>query len=219
MPTELENLRVSTWENTPHVSLTVIHPDTGKHAEYKELAKSSNSDRWQLAMCKELGRLFQGFADPTHTHDTAGTATCTFICRNEIPQNKKPTYVRIVTAYREQKEDPYRVRMTIGGNLIDYPGNTATKTADLVTAKILIKEVISNPKRRAVAIDIKDFNLNNDLPDCEYIWIPVNIIPDTIYKQYNLQEFENDGYVYARVDKGMYGLPQAGRIASDTLLP
>jgi Reverse transcriptase (RNA-dependent DNA polymerase) len=30
---------------------------------------------------------------------------------------------------------------------------------------------------------------------------------------------EPDGYNYARVDKGMYGLPQAGKVASDYLIP
>ena len=109
--------------------------------------------------------------------------------------------------------------MTVGGNLINYVGNVATKTADLTTVKILINKTISNPTRRAAAIDIKDFYLSNDLPEKEYIRIPVNIIPKEIYKQYNLHLFEHNGYVIAEVSKGMYGLPQAGRVASNVLIP
>ena len=41
-----------------------------------------------------------------------------------------------------------------------------------------------------------------------------------IWEQYNLQEYANeDGYIYARLEKGMYGLPQAGKVANDQLLP
>ena len=109
--------------------------------------------------------------------------TCQFIHKRDIPTGRKPMYVHIVTAYREQKEDPYRVQMTVGGNLVKYPGDKATKTADLTTAKLLINQTISNPKQRATAIDIKDFYLNNNLPTTEYIRIPTNIIPDNIYQQ------------------------------------
>jgi hypothetical protein len=36
---------------------------------------------------------------------------------------------------------------------------------------------------------------------------------------YQLQDLIHDGYLYAEVSKGMYGLPQAGRIANDELVP
>ena len=109
--------------------------------------------------------------------------------------------------------------MTVGGNLVEYPGKVATNAADLITAKLLINQIISNPKRQAAAINIKDFYLNNDLPTTEYICIPVNIIPDDIYQQYELHKYEVDGYVYAAVDKGIYGPPQAGRVANNVLIP
>ena len=89
--------------------------------------------------------------------------------------------------------------MTVGGNLINYMGNVATKTANLTTIKILLNKTISDPKRHAAAINNKDFYLNNDLPTKEYIHIPVNIIPKEMYKQYNLQQFKQDGYILAKV--------------------
>ena len=36
--------------------------------------------------------------------------------------------------------------------------------------------------------------------------------------KYNLTEKSHNGYIYDRVTKGMYGLPQAGRIAHDALV-
>ena len=32
-------------------------------------------------------------------------------------------------------------------------------------------------------------------------------------------DFVHNGYIYIEVSKGMYGLPQAGRVASDELIP
>jgi hypothetical protein len=123
--------------------------------------------------------------------------------------------VRIVADYREQKADPYRVRCTVGGNLIDFPGETSTKAADLVTVKCLLHNIISTPGARAACMDIKDFYLNNLLPQAEYIRYMANTIPTDVWKQYNLENFVDDrGYVYARVDKGMYG-----KVASDGLFP
>jgi hypothetical protein len=63
--------------------------------------------------------------DPTPEHTTKGTDTCKFITKQTVP--KKPTYLRIVSEYREQKEDPYRVRLTVGGNLIEVTGDISTK--------------------------------------------------------------------------------------------
>ena len=39
-----------------------------------------------------------------------------------IPKDRVVTYARVVVDFRPQKEDPNRVRITAGGNLIKYPG-------------------------------------------------------------------------------------------------
>jgi hypothetical protein len=50
-----------------------------------------------------------------------------------IPQNHRGdiTYGRIVCVYREGKKDRYCTRITMGSNLINYPSNCGTPTADL----------------------------------------------------------------------------------------
>ena len=70
-------------------------------------------------MCVELGRLAQGY------QDIPGTNTIKFMTHEEIkniPSDKTVTYARIVVDYRASKDDPNRVRITVGGNLIHYPG-------------------------------------------------------------------------------------------------
>jgi hypothetical protein len=204
-----------------HFCAPAINPDTGADAEYKELIKSSASQRWLLAMCKELGRLFQGFTCKLEAvHTVQGTNTCIFISRTDIPQGRKATYIRIVAELRPQTADPYRVRCTVGGNQIDFPGDKSTKVAELVTIKILLNNIVSTDGAKAGCIDIKDFYLNNVLPNYEYVFFLASLIPQEFLDQYRDKLIiDNNGHVYARVEKGMYGLPQAGKVASDALLP
>ena len=58
-----------------------------------------------------------------------------------------------------QKEDPNRVRITAGGNLIQYPGELTTQTADLTTAKLLWNSVLSTPGAKFMALDVGNFYL------------------------------------------------------------
>lgn len=142
-----------------------------------------------------------------------------FIRFDQIPTGRKATYLRLVVADRPMKANPRRVRFTVGGDKVNYPGNVSTKTADLTTAKILINHTISTPGARWMCMDIKDFYLNNPMNRYEYMQIPVSQIPKRIMEQYNLEPLIHNGAVYVEIQKGMYGLPQAGKIASDALIP
>ena len=91
-------------------------------------------------MCVELGRLAQGY------EYTKGTHTIKFMTLEEIkqiPGDRTVTYARIVVDFWPQKKDPNQVGITVGGNLIEYPGELTTRTADLTTSKIMWNSVIS----------------------------------------------------------------------------
>ena len=49
----------------------------------------------------------------------------------DILPDKTITYVRIVVDQQPQKSDPNYVRLTVGGNLPNVPGDLSTTTADL----------------------------------------------------------------------------------------
>jgi hypothetical protein len=68
-----------------------------------------------------------------------------------------------------------------------------------------------------MTLDLKDFYLCSDLPDYEYVRIPTHMLPPAILELYQLESKISNGYVYAEVRKGMYGLPQAGKFANDRL--
>ena len=106
---------------------------------------------------------------------------------NELPKEKKVTYLRVVAAYRPTKDDSFHIRWTVGGNRVDYKGDHYTPNADITTAKILFNSVISTRKGKFICIDLKDFYLNTPLQNFEYMWVPVNMIPDNIIDEYNLR--------------------------------
>ena len=66
-----------------------------------------------------------------------GISVYTSIPVNTIPSGGHVTYARIVVNFCPQKKDPNCVQITTGGNLIYYPGELTTRTADLTTSKIL----------------------------------------------------------------------------------
>ena len=118
---------------------SVIDPNTGASLEYYHLIKGPDAKRWQQANMIEINRLTDGRLIKGST----GTKTISFIARSKLPKHKKATYLRVVSNYRPSKVDPYRVQWTVGGNMIEYAGNTSTPTANLTTAKLVFNSVVS----------------------------------------------------------------------------
>jgi hypothetical protein len=118
---------------------------------------------------------------------------------------------------KDHKEEKERTRLTVGGDQIEYPGKKSTLTAGLTTAKILINSVISTLGANFLVIDIKNFYLNTPLGRFEYMVINLLSLPQETIDKYDLIELSQDGKVYIEIQKGMYGLPQAGILTNELL--
>ncbi len=154
---------------------------------------------WQTAFGKDFGGMAQG-DDKT---GQKGANSVFVMTHKEIDIAKaaghKWTYVRVVVDYRLQKEDPNRIRIAVGGNLITYRGNTSTRTADLTTSKLLWNSVFSTEGARYMCLDIKNFYLTAALDYYEYMKIPQDLFPEWIKKQYNLDTHTRDGFVFLEI--------------------
>jgi hypothetical protein len=118
-------------------------------------------DLWLKAMSKELYCLAQGC-----TGITKGTNTIFFLSHADIcniPSNRTVTYTCIVINHCPQKEEPNRVCIAVGGNLIDYPFELTTRTADMVSSKTLWNSVISTKDACFAGADIKNMYLETPL--------------------------------------------------------
>jgi len=89
-----------------------------------------------------------------------------------------------------------------------------TDCAILPTIKTHLNSTISTS-----GADIKNICLaKNHLKRPEFMQMHISDIPTDIINQYNLTKIlDKNGIVYIRIDKGMYGLRQAGNIAHNNL--
>ena len=135
-----------------------------------------------------------------------------------MPKYCFATYGKIVCEYKPHKFEKNRSRLVVGGDKIDYLFELSTPTADITAFKCLINSVLSTPKAKFMTFDIKDFYLNTLMKIYEYMKLPINLFPPEIVKRYDLLSFVHyDEHIYMEIQKGMYGLPQAGRLANDQL--
>jgi hypothetical protein len=149
-----------------------------------------------------------------------GTNTIVFIHRKDIPHNPKHdvTYAHVCVNYHLEKEDPNRTRVTVDGNLLHYPGDCGAPTVDMITVKLNLNSVISIKNERYCTIDLKDFYLNTLMDRPEYMRMKISDLPRNFFKAYNLIDLAtNDGTIYVKIQKGMYGLPQPGILAQNLL--
>ena len=86
-----------------------------------------------------------------------------------------------------QKEDPHRIRFTVGGDRIDYPGPTATETAEIQTANLLFNSTISTKGGQFMCIKLNDIYLGTPMNRYKYMWIKMSDIPQDIIDQYGLK--------------------------------
>ena len=52
----------------------------------------------------------------------------------------------------------------------------------------------------------------------DYMQIPLKLVPKEFMDKYKLHDKQYKGHIYMEIFKGMYGLPQTGKLANDLLL-
>ena len=118
--------------------------------------------------------------------------------KNMIAKNKKQTYFCICSKFRPQKKDPYRVRFTVGKNLIDHQVENYTPTTGIITAKFLLNSLISANSACLICIDLSNFYLITPFNNKSYyenVWIPEWVMPENITEEYNLKIIVQNGRV------------------------
>ncbi len=136
----------------------------------------------------------------------------------DVPKGHTYMYGLIVCNYHPQKDKPHRTWLTMGGNCIDYPWNKSTSTANLTTAKLLFNSTIYTSSTLFYSINLANFYLNTPMERYEYKRLRLDILPQEIINEYNLNEIVNaNRWVYVEICKGVYGLPQASILANKLL--
>jgi hypothetical protein len=162
-----------------HFASLMVHPITGETIScYKKLMNDpATAEIWQTAFGKDFGGMAQG----DNKMGQKGTNAMFAMTHNKIKQAVAAgiffTYMNPVVDYRPQKEDPYRIRIMAGGDLINYESNASVRMADLDTAKLHWNSVLSTPLARYMCLDIKNFYLTAALEYFEYSRMPLTLFP------------------------------------------
>ena len=193
--------------NAVHPSQALNLDANGNPLTMASALKGPDAPLWVQERYNELVRLL----DSGTLHGTLMT---------DIPVERR----RDITYYNEQVKEKMkngaiarRVRGTAGGDKTHFTGDVSAQTADMDVVKILIHSV-SSDGADFIAVDIKDYYLGTTLERPEFLRILSRNIPVEIMTQYNLYPFVHGDFVLFRIDKGMYGLPQAGLLAQNRLV-
>jgi hypothetical protein len=135
---------------------------------------------------------------------------CFFIKLSNIPKDRKITYGKIVCDYNSHNKEKELVRLTVGVDIINYPSDLATPTADITTFNILINSTLSTENATMMMIHIKSYYIGTPLPRFEYMKMLLSRFPEEIIQKYNLNALAIDGWVFIEIRKCIYGLKQAG---------
>ena len=172
----------------------VLNEETGEIMEYRHIMiNPKHCQLYATYYSKELGRLVQGMPGKA-----VGTNNIYFICKADITAErwKDVTYGSVVLAYRQEKPDPYQTRLTVGGNLIAYPGDCGTPTVDLITVRLLLRSIVSTPGAKFMTVHIKDFYLNSPMAGYKYTHLKLCDVSEDLARHYNLvTKVKSDGYV------------------------
>lgn len=193
----------------PAWALTAVDLDqTGSPLSYRAAMNGPDKALWEKAASEEFLRLLRG------------TKAMRFIHEEDKPADRTAAYYnpQVKTKIKAGKLT-YRVRGTVGGDKIDYPGAVAANAAELSTIKLLFNAALSE-NADLVCADIVDYYLGTPLPRKEYMRIKLNQIPEDIQKEFKVRDMiaPGSGYVMVEINKGMYGLPQAGILAQERLI-
>ena len=171
---------------------------------------------WGRALSNEWGRLAQG-----NKYGVQHTDTIKFITKEEVPPNRDITYASFICDKRPLKPEPFRVRVVVGGDRLSFDEDSGSPATNLLETKILINSTISDADEgaRFFSADLKDYFLGSPMSRPEYMKVHISKFSEDIILQYKLREKMDDkGYVYIKIQKGMYGLKQAAILAYQRLV-
>jgi hypothetical protein len=173
--------------NMEHYANPMVHPVMGcTISGYKKIMHDpATVEVWQTALGKDFGGMAHGCNKTGQKGTNAMFVMAHDKIRHALAAKKFFMYANSVVDYRPQRDDPHRIRITAGGNLIDYDGDASVCMANLDTAKLHWNSVISTENARYMCLDIKFFYLTAALEYFEYMKIPLALFPVWTIEHYN----------------------------------
>jgi hypothetical protein len=188
-----------------HYANLMVHPVTGRTiSSYKKLMHDpATAEVWQTAFGKDFGGMVQGCNKTGQKRTNAMFVMTHDKIMHALTAKNFFTYANPVVDYRPQKDDPHRIQITAGGNLIDYNNNASVCMADLNTSKLHWNSMVSMENARYMCLDIKNIYLTAALKYFKYMKIPLSLFPTWTIEQYNLNKLALDSWVYIKMRRAV----------------
>jgi hypothetical protein len=138
--------------------------------------------------------LAQGVSDPANLTDMFD-----FIFKLSVPLDKKVTYGNFICDYRPLKSEKYRVRLTVGGDRLEYAKDAGSPAASLLETKLILNSTIldAHDNAKFLCADLKDFFLATPMEVPEFMRVKYKYFPTDVKKRYNINTLvADDDYVY-----------------------
>lgn len=163
----------------------------------------AEKELWEKAQEQELHRLI------------IEREVCAPMAWENLPAGIEPTYCNPVLEHRPGKDR--RIRYVFGGNMQQPNELWSSRTTDMPTKKLFLNHTVSH-KLNLMTFDIKDFYIAgmNVLDEVEYMFIPIRHLSEAFCKKH--VEAIRGGKMLFEVNKGLYGMRQAGYIAQRNLI-
>ena len=105
------------------------------------------------AFANDFGQLAQGAGERTQ-----GTNVVFVVDQEEVLFDKKKViYGKIICDIKPHKQGTHITRVTVRGNLLDFPGSLPTPNPTVTTAKYLFNRIVSKTNTKCVIVDISFF--------------------------------------------------------------
>ena len=150
----------------PNYSANYLYREDGRKETIDLLLGGKASKTWSNSLSNKWSRLSRG-----NNYGVKGIETINFIYKYQVPLENKVTYVSYVYDYCSLKYEPYRVRIIVGDDKLDYNNNARSPTVNLLETKIIINSTISDAHQgaRFMYADIKDHFLATPMKNPEYM--------------------------------------------------
>ena len=191
------------------VAFAALHlTDDGRPLTYALTKKSPYVQEWQQAEDEEITRLLKSNTiRPIHCADQPADRRADTTYYN--PQPKEMCDAAGIKSYR--------IRGTIGGDRVNYPGPVTARTADMDVVKILLNSVLAD-NVHWFTVDFTDYYLGTPLLRPEYLRISSKFLSTASITTHQLGPYLKNGSVLFEVTEGIYGLPQSGLLAQQRLI-
>jgi hypothetical protein len=178
---------------------------------YRKALQGHRGDAFREALRNEHRTLFGPGLD--------GEACLRIVPWDQLPAGQRPCRYVLVAKDKQLPGGGHKakVRGVCDGSDLTQDGPVSAETADIDVVKAHWHACLARGWLRATA-DLTAFYVGSPMQKEEWMAVRLDQLPAEVAADASVRSLARGGRLLVRVDKGIYGLPQAGRLARDRLV-